>query len=297
MKMNEFHWENYINNINEVNFHPKLLSIYNILPDDLTTFPNMIIYGPDQTGKYSQALNIINKYSNSKLKYEKKILIENSKEDYFIKMSDVHFEIDFNLLGCNGKQLWNCIYNQILEIINSNPSQQYFILCKNFQNINIETLDIFYSYLQKNFNNYKLIYIIITNSITFIPENILSCFVQIPVSKEEIDSFKIINKKNETLKLNDLVGGLINIYKKKININLKDIRNKLYNLLIFNHNISLFVELMTEELLNNFTITIYQMDKIIVANQQFLYFFENNYRPIFHLESYFYSLLEILNEH
>lgn len=297
MKINEFHWENYIMKIKEKNFHPMLREINDKLPSDLSNFPNLLVYGPSQSGKYSQALNIINKYSNSNLKYEKKILIENAKDDYFIKMSDVHFEIDFNLLGCNGKQLWNCIYNQILEIVSSNPSQQYFILCKNFQNINIETLDIFYSYLQKNFNNYKLTFILLSNSITFIPENILSCFVKIPVSMEELRLYKTINIQTEQIKLNDLVLQLINLLKKKTNIILKDVRNKLYNLLIFNHNISLFIELMTEQILNNFTITIEKMDQIFVENQKFLYFFENNYRPIFHLESYFYSLLEIINEH
>ena len=297
MKINEFHWENYIMKIKDKNYHPMLMEITENLPSNLSSFPNLLVYGPNQSGKYTQALNIINKYSNSNLKYEKKILIENAKDDYFIKMSDVHFEIDFNLLGCNGKQLWNCIYNQILEIVSSNPNQQYFILCKNFQNINIETLDIFYSYLQKSFNNYKLIYILLSTTITFIPENILSCFVKIPVSLEELSSFKPIAAQTEQIKLNDIVLHLISLYKKKININLKDVRNKLYNLLIFNHNISLFVEIMTEQLLINFQITIEKMDKILLENQKFLYFFENNYRPIFHLESYFYALLGIINEY
>ena len=39
-----------------------------------------------------------------------------------------------------------------------------------------------------------------------------------------------------------------------------------------------------------------QMDKLISINEKFLYFFQNNYRPIFHLESFFYSIVEILNE-
>ena len=65
MKINEFHWENYIMKIKDKNYHPMLMEITENLPPNLSSFPNLLVYGPNQSGKYSQALNIINKYSNS----------------------------------------------------------------------------------------------------------------------------------------------------------------------------------------------------------------------------------------
>ena len=43
------------------------------LPDKFNDLSNYIIYGPSGVGKYSYVLNLIQKYSNSKLNYEKKL--------------------------------------------------------------------------------------------------------------------------------------------------------------------------------------------------------------------------------
>ena len=60
---------------------------------------NLIFTGPSGVGKYSQSLKIIEKYSPSKLKYEKKIQIPLSKDEvYMMKISDIHFEVDMETL-------------------------------------------------------------------------------------------------------------------------------------------------------------------------------------------------------
>jgi hypothetical protein len=38
-------------------------------------FTNTILFGPENSGKYTQALHIAEKHSNSKLKYSRKITI------------------------------------------------------------------------------------------------------------------------------------------------------------------------------------------------------------------------------
>ena len=158
MQIKDLHWEHYIEKVEHNSFHPSLKNIYSLFPDNIQAFPNLIFYGPTGSGKYSQMLYSIKKYSNNQLKYEKKLAIQISKnqkvttDNYFIKMSDVHFEIDFNLLGCNAKQLWHDIYTQVGEVVTSSSSsnKKSIIVCKNFQNINSETLEIFYSYLQES---------------------------------------------------------------------------------------------------------------------------------------------------
>jgi hypothetical protein len=205
MKLKENHWETYISNYNKENYHPSLKKITNSfhsINNGMCDFPNLILYAPPKSGKYTQALSIISKFSESNLKYEKKLLIESGNknmENYIIKMSDIHFEVDFDLLGCNSKHLWNCIYTQIIEIASSNLKINYFILCKNFQNINIETLNVFYSYLQKTFYKINISFIILTTSISFIPYNISNLFIKIPISKIEFNKYK-----NDDSKINVL---------------------------------------------------------------------------------------------
>ena len=80
----------------------------------LENIQNFILYGPSGTGKYSEALKIIEKYSPSYLKYEKKMIINSSKNEHIIKISDIHYEIDLENLTCNSKILLNDIYNNML---------------------------------------------------------------------------------------------------------------------------------------------------------------------------------------
>ena len=306
------HWDTIIEQVEQNTYHPSIKRLCSIFPATIDTFPNLIFYGPDGSGKYSQMLYVIQKYSNSHLKYEKKIAIQTSKnqENYFIKMSDIHFEIDFNLLGCNSKQLWNDIFLQITDIVSSHIHQKFIIVCKNFQEINIETLEVFYSYLQNSYSSYKFAFILLTNAVSFIPENIINLFITIPVSKTEYikhsteltntnmntNTNKIMNKinssKNTMIKLvDDLIYEIMNYKQMKYNT----IRTKLYNLLIFNHSLNEFVEKITYTILAMKELTMEQSSSLIIANQRFLFFFQNNYRPIFHLESYFYTILKIIH--
>ena len=64
------------------------------LPKNLIDLPNIILYGSAGTGKYTESLKLIKQYSNSELKYSKRLLVSNAKSDMYIKISDIHFEID-----------------------------------------------------------------------------------------------------------------------------------------------------------------------------------------------------------
>ena len=68
---------------------------------------------------------------------KKKISVSFNKNTYFFKISDIHFEIDLSLLGCNSKLLWNQVYNQIIDIILAKSENIGIIVCKNFQDIHI----------------------------------------------------------------------------------------------------------------------------------------------------------------
>ena len=109
MKYLESSFIDYVKSVEKCNLHPELAKDLSLFPEKMEDLPNIIFYGPKGVGKYSQVLHLIKKYSPSKLKYERKMNIRHKREHVF-KISDIHFEIDMELLGCNAKILWNIIY-------------------------------------------------------------------------------------------------------------------------------------------------------------------------------------------
>ena len=140
----------------------------------------------------------------------KKITITYNKNNFYCKISDIHYEIDMSLLGCNSKSLWFDIYNQIIDIIYAKNIKSGIILCKNFNAIHNELLEIFYSYMQTQFNtNITIRFIIITTEITFIPENIINCCERIslarPAKSNYNKTFKIkLDKEYNTSLINNI---------------------------------------------------------------------------------------------
>ena len=97
---------------------------------------NLIVYGPCGIGKYSFVLNLIQDRSNTNLKYNKKMVVTFNKNDFYFRISDIHYEIDVMLLGCNAKLLWHEIYNHIVDSFISKNQEIAYIVLKNFHKIN-----------------------------------------------------------------------------------------------------------------------------------------------------------------
>jgi len=132
-----------------------------------------IFYGKSGIGKYSTALSFIQEYSPSGLRYEKRVFVNVNKQELCIRLSDIHYEVDFDLFHCNTRLLWNNVFDTITNMIVNNPQRytRMFILCKNFHYIHNELLEIFHSYIH---NGASVTMILITEHISFIPSNILS---------------------------------------------------------------------------------------------------------------------------
>ena len=200
MKFLETHFEEYISTTNKHNLHPKLQKTINKFPSTLDKLGNLIFYGPSGVGKYSQMLNAIKKYSHSELKYEKKLSIVFNKQAYFFKISDIHYEVDMSLLGCNSKLLWHDIYQQIVDIISAKNEKSGIIVCKEFHNIHSELLENFYSYMQENNSSaISIKFVILTEEISFIPDSILNCCETIHLARPtKISYMKVSNEKLPT---------------------------------------------------------------------------------------------------
>ena len=198
MKFQEITFDEYICASENYNLHPQYETIFkNIQTNNIG---NTIFYGPSGSGKYTQVLNMLKHHSPSKLKYQTKMTINTEKTNYTYFISDVHYEIDMNLLGCNSKTLWYELFMQIIDIVYTKQSKQGYIVCKNFHKIHTELLDIFYSYMQEyttKHSHIRLNYILITEELGFIPNNILqSCrIIRIPKpSKKQLLNI-VVNKK------------------------------------------------------------------------------------------------------
>ena len=373
MKYYESSFEEYISSVEKYNLHPELASTFQNFPKNLNHVENMIIYGSSGIGIYSQVLNLIKRYSPSELKYEKKIVAQTEKQSYIYHISDIHYEIDMSLLGCNSKILWHEIFFQIIDIVSVKQNKVGIILCKNFHLIHSELLEIFYSYMQQynhSYTNIRVKFFLLTEHISFLPNTIINCchilrikrptvnkYVEMavickkPVKLDNIEKFStIVSQGKETGRMNtfnDLgdiekrkehymsifndidVEGITNIkeifsfnqLEKSENIP-KDIfnivcdniindisspnkleftsfRDKLYEILTYNldmneclwYILTFFIEETGE-----FQLSEDDISEILEKTYPFLKYYNNNYRPIFHLESMMYCIINKLHK-
>jgi hypothetical protein len=322
MRFFETHFDDYISTSQKMNFHPKIDKIIKTLPN-LHNLYNIILFGPCGVGKYTQMLNIVKNYSKSELKYEKKISITYNKQQYFLKISDIHYEIDMSLLGCNSKLLWHEIYVQIIDIIYTSKQKANIgiVVCKNFQEIHNELLDNFYSYMQKKNNtlsststNVALKFILITEEISFIPNNILNCCKTISVARPSKTQYNkgLIENGYSTSVINQMssssqISNIKNLYCQDINhltlphkfvcdkilnaiIDLHDLnflkfRDLLYDIFIYNLDVSKCIWYIVIQLIEQEELMPTDISETLIKIYSFFYYYNNNYRPIFHIEN------------
>ena len=316
MKFHNIHFDEYLSSNSKQSLHPKLNERYKLFPDDINDLGNIIFYGPKGVGKYTQVLSAIKKYSPTELKYEKKISLTYNKNVYFFKISDIHFEIDMSLLGCHSRLLWNDAYNQLIDIISTKINNNGIIICKYFHEIHSELLEIFYSYMQ-SLSNITITFIIITEHISFIPDNILNCCQIIPVPRpsralynkcikspinKAIKLADITNLKNVETSVNILRKPQISIcdiiYEQIIDIdNLRFLyfRDSIYNIFIYSLDVSDCIWYIIERLIKEDKIPSKNMISILRKTYSFFQYYNNNYRPIYHLESYIFYLISIIH--
>ena len=320
MKHYESHFEEYTSASHKCNLHPKLFKMFKKFPTSIQNLKNLIFFGPSGVGKYTQMLSCISKYSPSDLKYEKKISVNFNKQSYFIRISDIHYEVDMSLLGCNSKILWHEIYLQIIDIIYAKgESKSGIIVCKYFNEIHSELLENFYSYMQQNIAlciNIK--FILITEQLSFIPDNILNCCEVIHVSrpskslynkvlKEKLSpKFSLVNITN-IKNIHCFDNHLMMPYKMICNkitdnlINLNDLkflkfRDVLYDIFIYNLDITQCIWYILSNLVEQNQFKEGDLSEILILTYEFFQYYNNNYRPIYHLEKYFFSLVRIIHQ-
>jgi hypothetical protein len=333
-----------INDNSQYSFNKELLSILNTdvnNVNDLNKFTNYIFYGPPCSYKYKNVLKLLQYFSPSGLKYEKKLYISVSKTDFYIKISDIHYEIDIENFIYNSKSLWNDIYNIIYNSIASSDIKKGYIVLRNFDKINCDLLDLLYNYMQKElFSTIVIRFIIITECISFIPDKIINISKILYFSKlNKKNIYAISNSANKQFfksklaeeKTNNNITNTLETFTHKINnpniysildisnnidyiehhksicetyitmlitknYDIKNMRTLLYDILIYNLNIQECFYYIIHHLIVRKIIKNNSISDLIINSLIFFKNYNNNYRPIFHLESFTLYLIELINE-
>jgi len=322
MKFHDNHFETYVETALSKPLHPKLKPLYSTaFPSSINHLRNLIFYGPEGTGKYSQVLACISQYSPTRLKYEKRLTVSYNKETYFIKISDIHFEIDMSLLGCTSKLLWKEMHSQIVDVISARADTVGIIVCKYFHSIHSELLETFYSYMhmphQGGTNHIRLKYILITEHIGFIPNNILNSCEVIPVARPTVAMYKkniatspiikIIPENVTNIKIlqncenpanapahKELFDNLCDYITNVDQIRFAQLRELLYDILIYDFDITECAWHLITELKRKGFLHDDDMSAVLINAYKFLQYYNNNYRPIYHLENFVFMLINII---
>jgi len=360
MKFYESHYEEYLDSCDKYNMHPELSDTFSNLPENSNQLGNLILFGPSGVGKYTQALAILRRYSSTDLKYDKKITTQTEKQNYTYHISDIHYEIDMSLLGCNSKILWRELFSQIVDIISVKNEKVGFILCKNFHLIHAELLEVFYSYIQQ-YSHYKSVikikFIILTEHVSFIPNNMIqSCmivnvrrpskeqylniastfatdaagtpveqFTQKVGSQYNVNSRGVFNETAKTILNGINASEIINCKEIKTFTSIRDgkvpkdifnivcdniiaelispnklsyanFRDAVYDMLIYNLDVTECIWYILYFFMQSGRLHGKNLSEVLDRCYVFLKYYNNNYRPIYHLESMLFYLLTKLQK-
>jgi hypothetical protein len=148
-------------------------------------------------------------------------------------------------------------------------------------------------------------FILTTESISFLPQNLLSkCKIlaiprpsqevyhqclNVPIPETITNMKTIINHQPEVDQTKSVCTKLRQTIQ-TLKFTMADLREDLYTLLIFNLNI----EHICLTLITSLSTPDTQL-RMVKETVLFLQYFNNNYRPIYHLEKYMYSLMTIVH--
>ena len=308
----------YLERYREFNIHEELVPVFDDSPKELKNVNHLIFSGPSGVGKYTQALALINKYSKSNLKYERKAIICQNKDQYYYKLSDIHIEIDMEMLGPSAKTLWLEIINQLYGIINSLNKKEFIVLCKNFDKTRDELMEIFYGYLNNNVNNINLKFFFIVENLSVLPEAILNIGLILPIKRPSATNYKKMIKTKKNLTKSEIkeihnikdyiIENITQSHNKQIvskildtitnyeTLDIKVLRNNIYDIFTYNLCVKTCIKDIVFGVLKVFKLSNEYIKKIFLETNKFYKLYNNNYRPIYHIENLILSLIKIVHD-
>jgi hypothetical protein len=161
-------------------------------------------------------------------------------------------------------------------------------------------------------------FFIITKEVSFLPDNILNCCEIINISRptkilyakclknklpnklnlENITNIKMLHIYDENLMLqykiicDKIIHNIINFN----NIQFLKFRDILYDIFIYNLDITDCIWYIISSLVKENKIANEQLSDILLKTYSFFKYYNNNYRPIYHLENYLLYLIKIIHK-
>ena len=217
------------------------------------------------------------------------------------------------------KNLWMEIITQLYDIINSLNKKEFIVLWKNFDKTRDELMEIFYSYLN-NTKPIQLKYIFITENPSVLPESILNICLMLPIKRSSVTTHKkLVNEKKSFTK--NEIGNIRNIkefvfnnavtdidYNKKIvssllntiknyeDFDIKILRNQIYDIFTYNLCMKTCIKDLLFSILKVFELSSSKIKKIFIEINNFYKLYNNNYRPIYHIENLIITLIKIIHD-
>ena len=242
---------------------------------------NIIVYGNNVINNYVFTLMNLKPLSKSELKYSRRVAITYKGEDILFNISDIHFEVDFEILGVNQYNIFLTLFQHIKENIISDKDI-FYIVCLNFQCIKLELMSIFYSFMNENI----IRVVILTNEMSFICDKIFqSSFIK----KVKGDECHVNNTKETLIKK---VTKMIT----QENVSLFQLREHLYAFLTLNYRIHDCFSKIIFSLIESAYIHENNIHLVLKIYNKFTEKYNNNYRPIYHLESFILFLINLKNK-
>ena len=169
-----------------------------------------------------------------------------------------------------------------------------------------------------NHKNFKVSYILITEHVGFIPENILKKCQIIPFRRptkktyrkciniqissnvllEDIKNIKdVINNITILNNIeNKIVGSIIEKMKNIKDIVFIEFRDRIYDIFIYNIDVNESINKIISHFIETKEINEGNIEEIIFQGYKFFRYYNNNYRPIYHLERFLYFICTKLND-
>jgi hypothetical protein len=207
------------------------------------------------------------------------------------------------------------MYSDIVDVLEARQTHTGIIVCKYFHEIHSDLLDCFYSYMQTHHSAIDIKFILLTEHLSFIPDNIIdTCkIIRIPrpskqkyirclhMKKDKLNINEITNMKNvnscvELMQpykfiCNDIIDDMISPEK----INYVTMRDKLYELLIYSLDVTECIwYILHTTIVGNF-IPYEKMSDVLLETYRCLHYYNNNYRPIYHLERFVFYLINTIH--
>jgi len=172
---------------------------------------------------------------------------------------------------------------------------------------------------QNNAISVDIKFIIVTEKLSFIPDNILNCCEIINIARpsktnynkclknklptkfnlENITNIKTLKLFNEELMLpykmicNKIIDNMIKVDDLKF-LKFRDI---LYDIFIYNLDITDCFWYILSTLVKENRIKNEHLSDILIKTYSFFQYYNNNYRPIYHLEKYLFYLIKIIHNY